>query len=357
MSHLGNFTVRTFQSFPAEEVSRTGTQLTTYNIFIQTVITVDTHMTDGSRFTFHNTHFQVNGVTVNIDFHRIQVIEYITTVVIVVTDSIFITVQTLIHQLLVIYISFFHTQLLAQQVRRINGVTHPRDVTDIILFTFMNLHVDIYRLFIISRHTVHHDLCVTITQLIIFVDNQLLIFLIFFLNEFLGTEQVDQFSLLIGLLHYPFQLLITQDAISLKRDLMNLYLCLFIDIYIHIHLLIVFRIFPFHDIHFGIFKTFFIKMFLDQSLRTVNGIRSNLKSFYHTDLCLQVFSFTLLDPVEYDISNTRTLGQLDMQVNLITDDLFRINTYRREQSVTPVALHRTGNVISRNRYGLSDSQS
>ena len=80
--------------------------LTADNVFIQSVITIDTYSVDGSLWTFYYTHFQVDGVTYDVYFHRIQIIEYITLVLIFVTDSVFVCACTFAKQLLIVDITF-----------------------------------------------------------------------------------------------------------------------------------------------------------------------------------------------------------------------------------------------------------
>ena len=90
MSHLSDFTIRTLKRLFTEQVARTSTKFTTNYIFIQAVVTVNTHMADACLRTFGNTHFQINRVIVDVDFYRVKMEEYVTVVIIVVSDSIFI---------------------------------------------------------------------------------------------------------------------------------------------------------------------------------------------------------------------------------------------------------------------------
>ncbi len=88
VSHLLDFTHGTHQVFTAEEFARTGTEFTAYYVFIQTVVTVDADFIDGSLAAFVDTHFQVDGVTHDVYFHRFEAVEQITVVVVKVTDGI-----------------------------------------------------------------------------------------------------------------------------------------------------------------------------------------------------------------------------------------------------------------------------
>ena len=356
MSHLCNFTVRTFQCFLTEEVARTCTQLTTYDIFIQTVITVDAYVADAGLRTFGDTHFQVDRVTVNVYFHRIEAVEHISTIIVVVTDCIFIVRDTVVQQLLVIYITAFHAELFVQQVRRIYCVTYPGDVTKVIFLSFVDFHVDIYRLFIVRRYTVYYNLCVTVTQLVIFIDDFLFVFFVTFIDELLGTEKVNQLTFFVGLLHDTLQLLVSQDLVSVNGNLVDFDFSFLVNVHIYIYLLLVFWVFSFNDVYFRILETFFVKMLLDQNLGTVNQVRCNLSTFCHTQFSLQILTFTLLHTVNHDVGNTWTLCQLDRQVDFIIYNLIRSDFHVREQAMTPVSFYGRGDVISRYGDSLSDSQ-
>ena len=76
----------------------------------QAVIACDLDPVDRSLRSFHNTHLQVNGVVLNVDFHRIQMIEHVTIVIIQVSDGILIRGKTFIQQLLIVNITLLHPQ-------------------------------------------------------------------------------------------------------------------------------------------------------------------------------------------------------------------------------------------------------
>ena len=90
VSHLLDFTHRTHQVFTAEQVTRTGTEFTAYYVFVQTVVTIDADLINGSLTAFVNTHFQVDGVSYDIYFYGFEAVEQIAVVIVEVTDSIFV---------------------------------------------------------------------------------------------------------------------------------------------------------------------------------------------------------------------------------------------------------------------------
>mgnify|MGYP000688889597 CR=1 FL=1 len=74
----------------------------------------------------------------------------------------------------------------------------PGYIAEVVFLSFLNLHEDVYRAVIVGLDTVCHDDGVTITQFVVFVDNQLFVRFVVVLNEFLGAEQIEQLALFVG---------------------------------------------------------------------------------------------------------------------------------------------------------------
>ena len=152
VSHRGQFASRTHQGFLVEEVARLRTQLTAHYILVETVVTIDAHTADVSLLSFEDTHLQVDGVAHDVHFRRLQVIEKITVVPIVVAHGIIVFRQSLVHQLLVIHIAFDHAQLPRKQLGTVNRVTHPCDVTDEVFLSLIHLNIYINVLGVVGPH-------------------------------------------------------------------------------------------------------------------------------------------------------------------------------------------------------------
>ena len=213
-------------------------------------------------------------------------IEYIASVVVVVTDGVFIVRDTVVQQFLVVDISFLHPELFVQQVGRIDRISYPCNVAEVILLSFVDFHVYVYCFIIVCRDTVGHDLRVTVTEFVVFVEDFLFVFFVFFLNELFGTEQVDEFTFFVGFFHDPFQLLVAQDCVSVNLDQVYFYFFFLVDVHVYINLFLIGRIFAFYNVDFGVLETFFTEMFLDQNLGAVNQVRSDLATFYQSQFCL-----------------------------------------------------------------------
>ena len=88
-------------------------------------------MVQMSLLSFKDTHLEVDRVAYDIDFGRLQVIEQVTIVPIVVAHGIIVLGKTLLHEALVVDIALFHAEDIVQawritySISRKDGVTHP----------------------------------------------------------------------------------------------------------------------------------------------------------------------------------------------------------------------------------------
>ena len=138
--------------------------------------------------TFLNAHFQVNGIAYDVHLNRIEVVEQVTIVPIVVANGIIVFLQAFVHLFLVVDVTFFHTQGGIQVVGSYYGITYPCDVSQIVALSFVQFHKDIHMLFIDSPYGVFQNGSVAITQFVVFIDECLLGFIVTFWSKFLGFE-------------------------------------------------------------------------------------------------------------------------------------------------------------------------
>ena len=80
MPSLSYFTSRTHQVRFTEQLSRFRTQLPTYNMLIQTVVTIDDNLVDTGLRTFEQTNLQIDGVVQHIALDRNQLEEKVSSV-------------------------------------------------------------------------------------------------------------------------------------------------------------------------------------------------------------------------------------------------------------------------------------
>ena len=143
MSHRGQFASRTLDGILGEQVAGFGAQLAAHNLLIQAVVTEDAHMADVSLRTFLDAHLKVDGVTDDVHLCRLQVIEQVTVVPVVVAYGVFILRESLVHQFLVVDVAFLHAQCFVQVVAGDNGITYPRNVAQVVALSFIHLNVDV----------------------------------------------------------------------------------------------------------------------------------------------------------------------------------------------------------------------
>ena len=123
---------------------------------------------------------------------------------------------------------------------------------------------------------------------VIFGDNVLLIFLVFFRSELLRTEcfqdtglpVVRNTELFVRLLHRLLQVPARQSLIPLKVNTMNLRLFILIDMDIDSHFALFGQIITLYYIDVYILKTFAVKELLNNDLCTVHQVGSDLESLF-----------------------------------------------------------------------------
>ena len=300
-------------------------------MLIDTRVTHNLDIIDGSRFSFIHTHLEVNRVVLHIHLDGFYVKEQITTVRIEFAYSIVVTRQTVIERLEVIDVTGFDTQRRIQVLVRIDSVSHPFHGTHIVLISFTDGHIHIHtrRVFRIRHHTVRHDIRIAITVLIVFLDHRLLVFLVFFRHEFLGAEEIDDI-VIVRLLHRLVDLPIGQGLVTGDIDLTHFRLGFLIDTDQHTHIARMIRIVLLDHMHFRVMKTFLGEVFLDYGLGMVLQVRRHLRALPDTGFYLDIFFLTLLDPLVTHFTDTRPLLQRNYQPDLIAFDLLGFDLHGRE---------------------------
>ena len=253
---------------------------------------------------------------------------------------------------MVVDITLLHLEEEVQLFGRIQCVTYPGYIAEVVFLSFLNLHEDVYRAVIVGLDTVCHDDGVTITQFVVFVDNQLFVRFVVVLNEFLGAEQIEQLALFVCFLHHTLQLLGREGLVAYNGDLMYFHFLLLVDVDVDNHFILLFRIITLGDDYICILEALVVKVALYQGLGAVHQVRCNLTALYHADSAFQVFTLRLLHTVVAYVGNTRTHGQMNGQPNLVAFNLVCCNFHVREQTVAPVALTSLCNLVTRHGDSL-----
>ena len=222
MTGLGNLTHRAHEVFLGEQVTGAHAQLAAYDLLIQAVVTVDDDLVDAGLLAFKHAHLQRDAVALDFPFNGDKVIEEVTIVEVEVGNGVIVFLGALVEEFLVVHVTLLDTEHFTQHRRRIYSVTHPRDVRDVITLALADLEIDVHRLLVIRHYAVAHDDGITVTLLVILVDNELFIVLVIALDELLLREDFPNVVLLVGLLHGALDLVVTQHLVAVDINLVDL---------------------------------------------------------------------------------------------------------------------------------------
>ena len=329
MTHLRQLTNRTNQVITAKQHTWLRTQLTTYDILIQTIVTIDDNPVDRRLRSLLDTDLQGDRVVLDLHLNRIGVEEEVTVIEIDVRHRVLVRTQTLCQFLLVIDLTRLHAQDGSQIIGRVLRITDKPDILQEILLSLNDLQEDIHLLLIVVHHTIRNQDGVAVTELIILRDQVLLIVLILLGRELLGAEHLEdtgfpvviEAELLVRLLHRLLQRAGGQFLITLEIDPVDLCLLVLVDIDIDNHLTLVRGIILLLNIDLDILKALIIEETLDDRLRTVHHVRCNLITLPQSETSLQILTFAFLDTRIMHLRYTGPLFQLYFQPDLITLNL------------------------------------
>ena len=369
ITHLGYLTIRTHQRLLGEEVTRLGTQLTTYHFLVQTVVTIDVHLIQVGLRTFLYAHLQIDAVTHDVNLSRLDLREHITIIIIVVAHSIIIFLQALFYQLLVVHIAFLHAEDIVQtsnvtySIGGIDGVSYPGDVADIVFVALVNLHKDVHVLVVLAPDRVLDDGSIAETQLVVFLQQLLLGLFETFGGVLLGLEEIGELACLMNLAkgalgeEATLDLAVRQLLVAFEDNVANLHLLFLVDIDIENHLVLACHVIALTDIDLHILEALVLKVLTSQNLSTVSNILCQRHTLGHTQLRLHVLALALLDAIVVNLADTRTQGQVDAEIDLGIDDGVGCDADFREQTMLPIALHGLGNLATWDVNHLSHRQS
>ena len=332
MSRCSDFTRRAHQSVTRKQVAGLRAQFATNHVFVESVVTVDSHAVDVGLRTFLNTHFEVDGVAFGLHFHRVNLVEEIAIVPISISDGIVVFRQAFFHQFLVIDIAFFHIENVAQSrniahsVSRINRVSDPRNVAQVVFRALIDLHIHVHVLRIDRPHAVFDNHGIAETQFVVFFDEFFLVFLPAVGRELLGFQETAEFTCLVGLRQCTFaqkttlDFLVAELVVALDDDAAHLHLLFFVDDDVENHVVLLRHIVALHHRDFGILKAFFVEIFLCNQFRTVEHIRVDAHSRRHSEALFQFLFFRLFHADVVDFRHARTTGQRHVQVDAVAHD-------------------------------------
>ena len=332
MSRCSDFTRRAHQCLTRKQVAGLRAQFATNHVFVESVVTIDSHAVDVGLRTFPNAHFEVDGVAFGLDFYWFQPMEEITIVPIEGSDGIVVVREAFSQQFLVIDIAFFHIENIAQSwniahsVSRINRVSDPRNVTQVVFRALIDLHIHVHVLRIDRPHAVFDNDGIAETQFVVFLDEFFLVFLPTVGRELLGFQETAEFTSLVGLRQCTFaqkttlDFLVAELVVAFDDDAAHLHLLFFVDDDVENHVVFLRHVVALHHRDFGILKAFFVEIFLGNQFRTVEHIRVDAHSRRHSEALFQFLFFRLFHADVVDFRHARTTGQRHVQVDAIAHD-------------------------------------
>ena len=91
----------------------------------------------------HDAYLYINRVINDVDVGGLNAREDITVIIVVVMHGIVVLNQSLVHELLVVDVTFLHIQDLVENIRIIDGVAYPCDVANIVFLAFVDFDVNV----------------------------------------------------------------------------------------------------------------------------------------------------------------------------------------------------------------------
>ena len=149
-------------------------------------------MVECGLLTFVDTHFEVHTVAVNIDFYWVETIEHVAVVVVHVSNGVFIHLESVVEQCLVVQVAFLHLQDAFKYGRGIYGIAYPCDVSDVVGLTLVEVEIDVHLVVGQVDHTVAYYQRIAVAPGVHLFNEEALVFFVLFWYEFLGAQQVDK---------------------------------------------------------------------------------------------------------------------------------------------------------------------
>ena len=274
--------------------------------------------------TLEYTHLEVDRVAHDVHLCRVERVEEVAVVPVVVAHSVLVFGESLVHKLLVVDVALLHAEHGSEIVGAVYRVAHPCDVAHVVLLAFVHLHAHAHVPVVDVPHRVAHDVCVAVAQLVVLVDELLLVVLPAFGRVFLlELQERSHLARLVSLLEYTFLYYITlylacgERLVALDEDVAHLHLLLFVDDDVENHLVLVSHVVALHDLYVGVLEALLVEVFLCENLRAVYHVRCNLCALEQSELLLHVRTLRLLQSDVVDGRHARTHLQMDVQISLV----------------------------------------
>ena len=335
-----------------EEHTGLRVELAAHDIFIDDIITADLHLIDGRLRPFGDTHFEGDGVAHDVGLHGIDASEDIAIIIVEVADSILIYGETVLEALLVVDVPRADSQKLREQLGGVLRIPDEADILDIVLLPFVDLEVDVYLAGTRDGYNaIAHQLGVAIARSLVALDEVLQVLLVVRVDELLLLEDLQQrrqttatreCEAFVRLPHRHTQLVVREGAIPLEVDVTHLGLAAAVDVEGEVHIARLARSLSFLDSHLHLAEALLIVVLLDELAGTVEGIGRDECTLLQARALLELLTISLGDTREGSLGETWTLGQGDLQEDLIPLVLIDEDADIGEVTRLEEAVHRRG---------------
>ena len=266
--------------------------------------------------------------------------------------------EPFLHRNHIVHIALLDLEYLVELVGRIDRVTCPGDVAEIITPPFFKIEIDAQTVGLDVEDAVPNQSGIAEAVLIELGNQFLLVVGIFFLVEFLALEQVHQ-AHIPRLLHRRHQLGGLHVVVAEETDFLDFDFPSLGDGEIDADGTFDERILGHLHIHLDIQEAFFLEKALDDADAGLFHIIGELAAATQGQAVVhQIFLLALLDAGESPAGDPRALDHLDDQVRAVAGGGQGIQTdgYIFELALGPQAIHDGGNIITRQGDGHSFAQ-
>ena len=196
--------------------------------------------------------------------------------------------QALFHGDNVINISLLDLENSIESLRRIDRVSGPGDVTEVILLALVKIHVYVYVLVVYHVNGIPNQTCVAETGLVKGVQDGFAVCLILLLLELFGLEEVVP-GVGVGILHVLCKLHLLHIRITCEVDFLDVNLLAAVHCKVHANCAADDGILDYFHIYLRILVTFFLVIALDDIYGSVLNIVREFTAGAEVEPFLEVF--------------------------------------------------------------------
>ena len=352
--HGGEFTHRAREGIHGEEVAGLGAKFAANDVIVDTVVAGDANAIVGGLFAFAHANFEVDAVFVDLDFNGIGTEEDITVVVILVADGIFVGVESLVEQRLVVDVTLFHAQGGFECLRGVDGVAHPGDVAQVVARSLVEFEVDIDVLVVIGHDTIGHNHGVAIAPTVHLFDEQTLVFFVFVGEEFARSEGDPLFEggAVAGFLHRIFEWRDHFGIYAGDVDFVDGDFVAFVHIDVYNHAIIGRDILPLCDVDLDILVALLFEILLDAQFGPIHEVGRDLVACLERNARFDLLALRLFESGESHFRDAGLGGELDMEIDFVPDNAVGQDLHVGEEPLFPVVLNGGADFVARHLVGF-----